>query len=167
MVFWNLGGWGNTTSCLQTVTDGLKSDQVAGTVKAMRLKHNRAYAIKVVVSGNNIKCYLDDELYIDYDVKPVKDLYQSVVRDEKGDLIIKIVNMAEEEKTVAIDLSLLQGDTFSNVTEVTVLTGPSLDAVNNFAEPEKIVPVSREGDLAEFSAFNLEPFSLTVIRIAR
>ncbi len=167
MIFWNLGGWGNTTSCLQTVTDGLKSDQVAGTVKAMRLKHNRAYAIKVVISGNNIKCYLDDELYIDYDVKPSKDLYQSVVMDEKGDLIIKIVNVAEEEKTVAIDLSSLDGDTFSNATEVTVLTGPSLDAVNNFAEPEKIMPVSRTGDLSELNAFKLEPYSLTVIRIKR
>ncbi len=57
-IFWNLGGWNNTVSCLQIVADNVKSGQISGTVKNTALKTNQTYELKVVVTDGNIKFYV-------------------------------------------------------------------------------------------------------------
>ena len=64
--FWNLGGWNNTVSCLQKVTSGNKSGQIAGTTSSVHIADASVYHLKVVVNGKNVKCYMDDRLMVDY-----------------------------------------------------------------------------------------------------
>ena len=105
--FWNIGGWNNTVSCLQQVSDGVKSDQVAGTVKNCFIETGRTYQLKLVVTDTNVKCYIDDVLYVDYDFSTSAgyEAYQVVSTDETGDIIIKLVNVTGEDRTFAIDLA--------------------------------------------------------------
>lgn len=55
-------------SCLQQVKEGVKSDQVSGTMSRCVIQTGRTYSIKIEVRDINVKCYLDDKLMIDYDL---------------------------------------------------------------------------------------------------
>lgn len=98
---WNIGGWSNTQSALEYTLDGDKSGQVGETVKSCTIESGVEYEIKIVVSGCNVKCYLDGELMIDYDVAS---LY-TVVGEDEDDYIIKLVNVETSSVNVTIDLS--------------------------------------------------------------
>ena len=47
--FWNIGGWNNTVSCLQKVSGGSKSGQLAGTVTSCTIADDVKYNIKIEV----------------------------------------------------------------------------------------------------------------------
>lgn len=104
-MFWNIGGWGNTVSCLQIVSGGAKSGQVSGTVKNMKLQKGKVYTIKVVVDGNHVEGYLNGTKYLDYEYKAPEALYESANIDENGDLIIKLVNPTGQTIPVNTDLT--------------------------------------------------------------
>ncbi len=55
MSWWNVGGWGNTKSAVQG--EGAAGEQVDGTIET-----GRWYDIKVELSGNTIRTYLDNKL---------------------------------------------------------------------------------------------------------
>jgi len=167
-IFWNLGGWGNTVSCLQEVANGVKSGQVQGTVKNCRLKSNTDYHLKVVVNKDNIKCYLDDELYIDYTKEPKSPCYASSVRDEKGDLIIKLVNTTEGNIDTNINITNADMEQFSDKASVTVLAGANLKMENSYNVPDAISP--KKGDdinISDKMFYDAPAYSLTVIRISK
>jgi len=106
--FWNIGGWNNTVSCLQQVSNGSKSDQLSGTVKDCYIESGRTYELKVVVTDMNVKCYIDGELYVDYDIREnaTAEAYQVVSKDaETGDIIIKLVNVTVMDRVFAIDIA--------------------------------------------------------------
>ena len=69
-------------------------------------------------TDTNIKCYIDDELYVDYDLPETAtaESYQVVSTDDTGDIIIKMVNVTGYEKTFAIDIKGASslGDTACN-----------------------------------------------------
>jgi alpha-L-arabinofuranosidase len=83
-IFWNIGGWENTVSCLQKIENGNKSDKIVGTTKNITIETGRTYEIKVVVDGAKVKGYIDGELYVDYDfgVKAKSNAYTVVSNDE-------------------------------------------------------------------------------------
>ncbi len=163
-IFWNLGGWGNTVSCLQIVSGGAKSDQVAGTVKKVKLNQGQTYTLKIEVSGRNIRCYLDGKLYVDY-TKPVyTPVHASTVVAENGDVIVKLVNAGEERLPVELSIPGLT-QLCSTQAQVTVLKAESGSSVNSFAQPEQIVPQSSSITLSDSFTYTAEPWSLTVIRI--
>lgn len=164
-IFWNIGGWGNTVSCLQIVTEGAKSGQITGTVRSLKLKHGQVYNLKVVVSGNNIKCYIDDVLYVDYTQESADPVYASTVLDANGDLIIKVVNVTGENLAVGVSIPGLTQYCGTDAT-VTVLNADTGGAVNNFQNPTKIAPAVAGMEISG-DTFTIDtlPYSLTVIRI--
>lgn len=160
-IFWNIGGWGNTVSCLQTVTGGSKSGQVAGTVRSITLKQGQVYELKVEVSGSRIRCYIDGNLYVNYVKETVSPLYASTVRDDKGDVIIKLVNVSSEAIPVVLELpGVRKADA-----DITVLTGASAGAVNSFDDPDAVTPATEQQILSDGDIYEAPPYSLTVIRI--
>ena len=121
-IYWNIGGWGNTVSCLQIVSGNSKSGQVSGTVKNLVLKKNQVYHLKVVVDGNNIKCYLDDTLYIDYTKETTEAVYETASIDENGDLILKFVNTTSGEVSINTTLEHFSAESYENTAVVTTLS---------------------------------------------
>lgn len=165
--YWNIGGYGNTVSCLQQFNYGYKTGQLDGTVKDFVAEDNKTYQLKVVADGTKIKCYIDDELYVDYDTKTtgLAEAYQVVSTDETGDVIIKLVNPTSQNKAFAIKLD--NADVQSEAT-VYQVRNDDINAENVFGD-------ENQTGMDEFtlqnisSAFNYKApkYSATVIRIHR
>lgn len=164
--FWNIGGWGNTVSCLQQVSDGGKTGQLSGTIKDCNIKTGTTYTLKVIVTDNNIKCYIDDELYVDYDLPETANAesYQVVSTDETGDIIIKMVNVTGYPKTFAIDIK--GADSVGATAERDVVAGTSPENDNILGQEETVTMVSDEvtGIKNQFN-YTVPQYSVTVLRV--
>ena len=162
--FWNLGGWDNTVSCLQQVQNGGKTGQIPGTVRPFAAETGRTYRLRVEVDGRNVKCYVDDELYVDYrDGSDCEaEVYHAVSRAENGDVIVKLVNVAGEVRTVAMDLGGLPGTAVGYR-----LAGASPADENVFGQAETctLTEIAPAGLTARCS-YTLPAYSVTVLRFA-
>lgn len=163
--FWNIGGWDNTVSCLQQIENGIKTNKIIGTVKPFAAEENRTYQLKVVVSGTVVKCYIDGELYVDYDTgsKAEAETYHVVSTDESGDVIVKIVNVTGEARTLAVNVRNARIEPSAKVMQV---AGDSLANDNILGQPEdcKIEEMTVDGFSEEFN-YTVPAYSATVIRL--
>lgn len=164
-IFWNVGGWGNTVSCLQIVEKNVKSDQVSGTVKNLTLKKNTVYELKVVVNGDNIKCYINNTLYVDYTKQSPAPIYETASIAENGDIIIKFVNTTEYFVDMEIALDHIDLSQYDTTALVTTLSGNTSSDENSFKEPSKIAPLESTVTISENFFHQLPKFSVTIIRI--
>lgn len=166
-IFWNIGGWGNTVSCLQIVENNAKSGQINGTVKNLVLKKNQVYQLKVVVEGNNIKCYIDDALYVDYTKEAVEPLYETTSIDENGDIIVKFVNVSENEIVIDTTISDINFSDYETDAVLTLLAGDDLGLQNSFEEPDKVVPTESTISVGESFSYTAPKYSVSIIRIKK
>ena len=164
-IFWNLGGWGNTVSCLEIVDNGTKSGQVNGTVKNVKLKHGQEYELKVVVNGNRIQCYLDGKLYIDYEPAMAEPLYETASIDANGDIILKFVNPTEYIMDIHVLLEDIDLSQYSTTASISTLASEGLMEQNSFGAPNRISPVEDEMDIQEEFLYEAPKYSVTIIRI--
>ncbi len=164
-IFWNIGGWNNTVSCLQKIENGNKSDKIVGTVKDITVETGRTYEIKVVVDGARVKGYIDGELYFDYNfgVKAQSKAYTVVSNDDNGDIIIKLVNVTEKASPVAINISNANIDGTAIINQV---AGDSLKNDNILGAEEDCI--MKEFTLSGFSNqfnYTMPAYSATSIRL--
>lgn len=164
-LFWNIGGWGNTVSCLQIVSGGSKSGQVTGTTRNVSLQHGKVYTIKVVVEGSHVEGFLDGTKYLDYSYEAPESLYESANVDENGDIIIKLVNPTAHAITVNSRLEGFSADKYQSEAYVTVLSCDSPGTMNSFDDPEKIIPTESQMSIADSFVYEAPAYSLTVLRI--
>lgn len=164
--FWNLGGWGNTVSCLQQIENGIKTGKIIGTVKPFTAEIGKTYELKVVVNGRNVKCYVDDELYIDYTTgsDSEAEAYQVVSTDNTGDIIIKLVNVTDSKRTFAIDIN--EAENINNTATVYQVKGTSLQNDNILGAKEDCImeEFSVDGFGSNFN-YTAPKYSVTVIRL--
>lgn len=165
--FWNIGGWQNTVSCLQKVSNGGKTGQILKTVKPFTVETGRTYQLKVVVNGTEVQCYIDGEKMVDYDTaSPAEaEAYHVVSTDETGDIIIKLVNVTDTAKTVAVKLE--NAAPFSTAA-VQQLCGSDPAAENLFGQAPAcaIEEFTLTGLSAAFN-YTVPAFSVTVLRIGQ
>lgn len=164
--FWNIGGWHNTVSCLQRVHKGSKTGQLEGTVKDFVAETGVTYHLKIVVSGNNFKCYINDELYVDFNaVEPAfAEAYQVVSTDETGDVIIKLVNVCNSSKTFAVNIDGMK-NTNANAKAYQVSANEYNDE-NILGEELKCDMKELDlGDLSNSFNYTVPKYSAIVIRI--
>lgn len=164
-VFWNLGGWGNTVSCLQIVAAGAKSGQADGTVKDCRLRRGTVYRLEVRVSGDTITCAMDGRQMVRWQKREAGGLYALAGLAENGDLIIRAVNAAADARPLGLTLTGFDPALWSAEAAVTALAADSPDMANTFLAPEAVAPVTGVIPAAAESTLTLPPWSLTVIRI--
>lgn len=166
-IFWNIGGWGNTVSCLQQMENNAKTGQIVGTVKDCVIETGRTYKLKIEVNGYNVKCYIDDELYVDYDFgsEAEANCYTVVSNDDNGDIIIKLVNVTENASTVAVKLDNANVQSQAIINQV---AGDSLQNDNVLGADESTHLTMEEFTLDGFgSEFNytMPAYSVTSIRL--
>ena len=161
---WNLGGWNNTVSCLESIVNNVKSGQTDGTVKGFAVETGRTYELKIVVNGSHIDCYIDGEQYINYDIPQADSLYQVTGLDEAGNIIIKLVNVTEE--AIPLTINLNNFGVIGYTGEVTVLTGPSLEAINN-VNTLNVAPVTSTIEVYESFEYEVPAISVVIIKIPR
>jgi len=165
--FWNIGGWGNTLACLQTVKEGAKSGQISGTVKNMQLSKNKTYTIKVVVEDDHITGYLNDMKYLDYTVQTPDSLYETASLDANGDLILKLINTTDTIGYISTSLKDFDSSAYETTAEVTTLSGESMGAANTFDAPDKMVPVTGTLEIGAVFTYEAPKYSLSIIRIKK
>lgn len=164
-IFWNIGGWENTVSCLQKIENGNKSDKIVGTVKDITIETGRTYEIKVVVDGARVKGYIDGELYVDYDfgVKANSKAYTVVSNDDNGDIIIKLVNVTEKASPVAVNISKAN---ISGTAVINQVAGDSLqnDNILGAVEDCTMKEFTLDGFSNQFN-YTMPAYSVTSIRL--
>lgn len=165
--FWNIGGWDNTVSCLQQIENGIKSNKIIGTVKPFTAEEGKTYELKVEISGTKVKCYIDGELYVDFDTasKAEAEAYHVVSTDENGDVIVKIVNVTDSAKTFAVSI---ENTAVVSDAKVSQVAGDSLANDNILGQPEdcKIEEFTVSGFGNRFN-YTVPQYSVTVIRLQR
>lgn len=164
--FWNIGGWGNTVSCLQEIENGAKS-KIIDTVKPCTIETGKTYELKVVVSGTQVKCYIDDVLYVDFDTahEAEAEAYHVVSTDENGDVIIKIVNVTETSRTFAVDLGSAN---VSGTATVNQVAGDSLANDNILGAKEGcIMEEFTVGGFSDKFNYTVPAYSVTSIRLSK
>jgi alpha-L-arabinofuranosidase len=88
--------------------------------------------------------------------------FSCVKNIKSGDIILKIVNLSDEKKTLSVDLSV-----FKKIlpdAKITILTGNREDE-NTFENPNKVVPSVNVYHLNKKFSYSAIPLSLTIIRI--
>lgn len=166
-IFWNIGGWGNTVSCLQIVSGGAKSGQISGTTKNMTLNKGTTYTIKVVVDGTHIEGYLNDMKYLEYTETLPESLYETASLDYNGDIILKLVNPTASTQKVECNLTGFDAASYETNANVTTLCGTALSDTNSFTEPDKMVPVESQVGVAESFIYEAPAYSVNIIRIPK
>ena len=166
--YWNIGGWGNTKSALQRVENGVKSGAINGTATEFSVETGTEYEIKIVVDGVNIKGYIDNVLMFDYDAESDSNAqaYQVVSTDDSGDIIIKLVNVTENDRTFAIDIE--NAENLGSTAKVYQVAGESLADDNILGQEEACImkEFSVDGITEQFN-YTVPQYSATVIRISK
>ncbi|MBQ8634027.1 MAG: hypothetical protein IJ420_10520, partial [Lachnospiraceae bacterium] len=136
------------------------------TVKNCVIETGKTYELKVVVTNETVKCYINDKLYVDYTFPTSAgyEAYQVASVDENGDIIIKLVNVTGEDRTFAIDLANTANLNPDAV--VNQVKGDSLANDNILGATEDCIleEFTISGISAQFN-YTVPQYSATVLRI--
>ena len=156
--WWNIGGWGNREHGLEV--PGVAAEHVRGSIDT-----GRWYDIRVEVDGPRIRCFLDDKLIHDATRGVAASLFASAsLVENTGEVILKVVNAADNEQSVAFEL---RGLAQATATEAIVLTSDSPADENTLDTPNKVVPRTRQVSIHSPKFRHALPGnSVTVLRFA-
>ncbi len=159
---WNLGGWGNKQHGVEWINDGQKT--TIGKNVSGEITTDRWYDVRMDVSGDEVRCYLDGVLVQSINVPAAEQLFVSASLSEKKDeLILKIVNVSGILQNAEIILSGVKVDADA---QATVLTTANATDENSFATPRLIAPsVKKLGKITPVFGLAVEPNSVTALRV--
>jgi alpha-L-arabinofuranosidase len=123
------------------------------------------YDIKIELSGERIKCYLDGKLIHDViDRTDYDDLYVVSSIDKNGDIILKVVNASDNNQNVKVILDGVQNVMHEGT--ATILSAESKSDENDFLNPRRVYPVTKKvKGLKKTFNFEFDSNSVTVLRI--
>jgi alpha-L-arabinofuranosidase len=156
--WWNLGGWGNTQSGVESTVNGARSTLLTDDTT---IEAGRAYDIRVEVRGRQVTLFLDGQEWGSFTQPEPEPFRQVVTRDqETGELIVKVVNAQDDEARTSIDL----GTPVEPTAELTTLQGDP--AAENTATEQPIRPETStlEGVDTTFT-HTFPPNSVTFMRV--
>ena len=162
LIWWNLGGWGNSQHAIEHMADGGKNTLAAnrGT-----LEEGRWYDVEVQVKGASARCLLDGELVHEFSLPERQSLYANATLDEQtNELIVKLVNPTSTSQSAHIDL----GYTSAGSGRATVLSSAkgsdenSMRAQLNVSPVEYTIPIEAGASALDYP---IPPFSLSILRL--
>lgn len=163
--WWNIGGWGNTTTRAEAATDGVR--QAYGPESPFNVEANRWYDLRLEVSGRRMRGYVDGKLITDatYESSPVSDEAYASATYSTADssVIVKVVNAGATPLDANIHLAGA-GEVDPHGTAL-VLTGDPGE-VNTVDEPRRVAPKQDEITNASTSfRHSFPPRSFTIVRL--
>lgn len=160
-LFWNFGGWNNTNSCIQEIIDGGRPVLAERSANVMA---GHKYQLKVVVTGSKVECYVDGNLHLQYDTgMKTNDIYHVVSTDETGDIIVKLVNATESEKTIST--TLYNTEEVAQEADLYQLSGTDMKGNNSCEEPEKYSIKESKIKVSDNFQMTIPASSVSVVRI--
>ncbi|WP_146403205.1 family 43 glycosylhydrolase [Planctomycetes bacterium CA13] len=161
--WWNIGGWQNTMHALQRFRDGGSS--IVGPTVRGAIESNRWYDIKIELTEERIRCYLDSELIHDLKysfLAQTDDISASCVREtQSGDLIVKVVSKSKDAVSATIDLSAMEP--LGLTAQMTILSGDA-QAENRFGDLPSVLPHTSAIKVDAKQELELPPHSFTILR---
>jgi alpha-L-arabinofuranosidase len=163
-LIWDFGGWQNQDSALSSSVNGRTS---CLTQSIFNVEPDIEYALKLVVSGRQIRAWINGVLFHDIEDKlpVIEPLYYSASYERStGDVIVKVVNV--QEKSVSAQIGLADLDKTSLNVDVYEMSGHSLDDENTFESPELVLPKQKDF-CTEGSSFQYDfpKQSITIFRV--
>ena len=158
----NIGGWGNTQHAIEQISSGGKLQTVT---KRGQVEEGRWYDVKLQVSGDSVKAWLDADLVFDTVLKSdqSKGIFSSAtIDDEAGEMIVKIVNGGDEGTTANINLKNFEP---KSARVIRLKANDGIDE-NTLQSPTHISPVEQQLS-PDRSCVQLEvpAYSLNIVRI--
>ena len=159
---WVVGGWQNQDTFISERIHGRGVDM---SQSLLSVDKDREYDLELKVRGRYLETWVDGVRYHAVDHLPVvaEPLYTAASRDtETGDLILKVVNVQNVDKTAQIQIEgrgeSLQGTKYE-------MAGYALEAVNSLDEPYAVSPEENEFAMKNGEEYTFPPSSITIIRI--
>ena len=158
----NIGGWGNTQHAIEQISSGGKLQTVT---KPGRVEEGRWYDVKLQVSGDSVKAWLDADLVFDTVLKSdeSKGIFSSAtIDDQNGELIVKIVNSGDQGTTANINLKNFQA---KSARVIRLKANNGMDE-NTLLSPTHISPVEQQlSPQINCVQLDVPAYSLNIVRI--
>ena len=158
----NIGGWGNTQHAIEQISSGGKLQTVT---KPGRVEEGRWYDVKLQVSGDSVKAWLDADLVFDTVLKSdeSKGIFSSAtIDDQNGELIVKIVNSGDQGTTANINLKNFQA---KSARVIRLKANNGMDE-NTLQSPTHISPVEQQlSPQTNCVQLDVPAYSLNIVRI--
>jgi alpha-L-arabinofuranosidase len=158
--WWNLGGWNNTQHAIE-----FNQTPVGRPVRG-RIETDRWYEIKIELSGNRIRCYLDGEMIHDATFTPPETFFVTAGKDDdaSGQIDMKAINLAEEPLAASVTLRGVV-DVAPEAISI-VLHSADLSDNNSLEQPHRIVPQEQiVENVSTAFEHTFPPQSLTILRL--
>ena len=134
--WWNIGGWGNTLSCIEKGTAAART--IVTEQKPCTITADKEYDIKVEVGADTIRCYLDGELIHElFDPQSFDPIFAHIGETDNNEIIVKLVNTTPQVREVQINLNNVE--VLPEGKEL-VLSDPSSLAENTMQRPTAVAP---------------------------
>lgn len=162
--WWNIGGWGNTQSCIEKGTADARS--IVSESKPINIVTDKPYAIKVEVHGDTIKCYMDGQLiHTLHDPQSFDPVFAHVGETDSNEVIVKLVNTTDKPQEVAINL---KGVNVESSAKAVILSDPNKMAENTFANPNAVAPKEKTvSNVSSNFVYKTEANSVTIMRMKK
>jgi alpha-L-arabinofuranosidase len=165
--WWNLGGWGNTLSRLEQSIGNYKNTLGDGVDKAIQT--GKTYHLQVVVSGTNVKCYIDGQLVHNENFTALynQKLFLAASTDEeKGLMYVKVVNPSSTPQQTTFHLANAEW-TGGDVVYLTSSYGTDENTTEN---PRRIIPKTNSladsfGQPASSFSYDVPAYSCCIFRL--
>ncbi len=158
----NFGGWGNTQHGIEQISEGGKMQTAT---KPGKIETGRWYDVRLTVSGDSVKCWLDNELLFDTQLiaTTTPGIFSSATLNEPtNELIVKVVNTSKTATTASINLSNFK----PQCARLIRLSSNKGEDENTLQTPTLIAPqetvLSPEGNTVRLE---VPAFSLNIVRI--
>lgn len=163
LYWWNLGGWGNTQSCVEKGTSEARS--IISDSKPINLITSKVYKIKIEVRGESFKCYLDGQLYHEFTDAQSYDPIFAHVGETDDSVIIKVVNLAPKAQDIQINLNA--APSLSETASVTYLSG-DLNDENSFFDKTLVSPKEEQiSGVSSNFVYSARANSLSILKIQK
>lgn len=143
---------------------GAVRDTLAAT-KPFAFQSNRWYQLRFVCQESTIRCYVDDELIHQVDMRPLPSLVALATYDKaQRQVLLKVVNTTQHEERTELVIHGLGVSNKASLIELSALP----ESTNTFADPERVKPITKE---IEFSLglpmiYAFPPSSVTIMKLS-
>ena len=132
--WWNIGGWGNTLTGIETGSAGQKAED--GPRSPNHVETGRWYDLKIELTGRRTRCYIDGQLVKDVtDTQPVR--FTAIAGRKDDGYVVKVVNGSSAAVTSQLTFT---GDKLQPTGQSITLASTNDADENTFADPMKISP---------------------------
>ena len=163
LMWWNIGGWGNTQHAVERRTGG--GNTILSNTAQGRVDNDRWYDVRVEVGKKGVRCYLDGKLIHDFTYPTSSSLYAVAGLSKSGDeVILKVVNASMADQQT--DIRLAGVDKVQTLGTAIVLKSPKPGDENSLEAPTKVAPATNPLQNAAKQFKHVFPAdSVTILRL--